>query len=336
MVQESQGTAFGNEPSSSLRAGTSRRRLPCIASRSNRTERASFRYKGIVLEKINKMGRYTVCKCGQHWLWEDKIAKNPHGRCKGCQTPWQESMYQKPKTQRYTAWQHWNKPTKRSYREVLLAPPPGLTMPVKNLKNKKWKAMESAAQQHWDTLPVSFQQTLAEMGITKQTESTPKDLQAIVVEHLESLPADLKAQLQGVLKPKEDEDEKSTAQKLKQQVGQLKDLTNRRENAQAKVNLTKESYKAALADFQELQQQLDKAQEALKASAEQYSKLMLERKIEVEPSPTQIEEEVMWEVLTKAGLTINEDKKKEIQKMMVENHTKKRRTTGVEANQTCG
>ena len=49
-----------------------------------------------------------------------------------------------------------------------------------------------------------------------------KDLEWIVVQHLESLPADLKAQQEGVIKPKEDENEKTATQKLTQQVGQLR------------------------------------------------------------------------------------------------------------------
>ena len=222
-----------------------------------------------------------------------------------------------------------------------MTPPPGLQVPgkqktLKNKQNPKWKSMETLAMQHWDSLPQTFQGALQEMGIHKKAEPEAKNLEEIVLQHLNSLPDPLKSQLEGVLKPKEEENEKTTAQKLKTNVGQIRDLTHRREAAQQKVDLLKDQYRAALGDLQELQNQLDKAQETLKASAEQYGKMMLARKIEEEPSATQIEEEVMWQMLQKAGLQITEEQKENIQKMMTENHTKRKKTEGPADQKKCG
>ena len=106
------------------------------------------------------MGRYIVRKCQQHWLWEGKV--DSHKRCKGCNRSWMATMKSQEWQQDWFTQQSnkpmwkqskkpWRKPT---YKEALLEPPPGLgATKILKGKGKKWKDMEDAATQHWDSLP---------------------------------------------------------------------------------------------------------------------------------------------------------------------------------------
>ena len=174
------------------------------------------------------------------------------------------------------------------------------------------------------------------MGIQKQTEEKPGDLKAILQQNLSALPDGLREQLEQILNPKEQDTEKTAAQKLKMKIGVLKDLTHRRDMAQTKTDQAKENYKTALTDLQELQAQLEKEQAQLKETTEQYAKLALEHKIEEPPQPNSVEEEVMWQMFQQAGITISDEQKTHMQKMMVENAATRRRTAGLGASEFSG
>ena len=295
-------------------------------------------YKGNVLEKDYRMGRYIVCSCGQHWLWEDKVQAHPTWKCKGCNRPWISQLQKvqgKPKEafsykkeRKSYSW------PRRTYKAALLEPPPGLSQP-KGLKNKQWKSLEGAAMQHWDSLPEAFKETLGGMGINKQKEEKPTDLKEILKQHLAALPEGLKSQLEGIIHPKVETTEKSAAAKMKASIGTLRDLSNRRDGAQAKVDQSKEQYKTALQDLQDLQKQIDLTQEELKQTTAEYARIAMQKKIEEIPMDTKVEEETMWQLMEQVGITVDEDKKEQLQKLLEENQTK-RRKTGPERGQKCG
>ena len=102
-----------------------------------------------------KMGRYTVCRCGGHWLWNDKIQANPEWKAKAASADgfnragrWEIQAHSQAAT------------------EQAKVPPPQLSQ--KGLKNKKWKHLEGAVQQHWDTLPQSFKGYTGNLGHRKK------------------------------------------------------------------------------------------------------------------------------------------------------------------------
>ena len=280
------------------------------------------------------MGRYTVCQCGEHWRWDDKIYANPKGQCKGCQRAWLPQLqqrgdgakgWQKPMQQRPKS-HSWPKRTgQKTYKTALIEAPPGLAQ-NKGLKNKKWQNLAGAAQQHWETLPQSFKDVLTANGIVKQPEEKPVDLKELLKQHLAALPEVLKTQLEGIIQPKEEVTEKTTAAKMKSNVGLLRDLTNRRDGAQAKVDIAKEQYKIALQDLVELQKQIEKAQEDLKETTAAWEKLAMEKKFEEPPEETAIPEDQLWPILQAAGIAFDETQKQQMQKMMVEQQTKRRKT----------
>ena len=283
------------------------------------------------------MGRYQVCQCGKHWVWEDKIKANPNMRCKGCQRTWiNQVQSEKKQAKPYFNGKRTNAHSwpPRSYKKALLEPPPGLSQ-HKGLKNKQWKSLEGAALQHWENLPIAFKETLGSMGIHKQQEEKPTDLKEILKQHLAALPEGLKSQLEGIIQPKVEHNEKTTAAKMKASIGALRDLSNRRDGAQAKVDQSKEQYRTALQDLQDLQKQIDLTQEELKQTTAEYAKLAMEKRMEETPIETKIDEETMWQLMQQVGITIEEDKKTHLQKLMEENQMK-RRKTGPERGLKCG
>ena len=258
-------------------------------------------------------------------------------KCKGCQRVWikqiQESNKQpKPYTNAKKREAHSWPP--RSYKAALVEPPPGLPQ-QRSLKNKQWKSLQGAALQHWENLPEAFKETLGGMGIQKQKEEKPTDLKEILKQHLAALPEGLKSQLEGIIHPKVENTEKSAAAKMKASIGTLRDLSNRRDGAQAKVDQSKEQYRIALQDLQDLQKQIDQTQEDLKQTTAEYARIAMEKKIEETPVETKVEEETMWQLMEQVGITIEEDKKEQLQKLLEENQTK-RRKTGPERGQKCG
>ena len=160
-------------------------------------------------------------------------------------------------------------------------------------------------------------------------------LEGDLKQHLAALPEGLKSQLEGIIHPKVETTEKSAAAKMKASIGTLRDLSNRRDGAQAKVDQSKDQYKTALQDLQDLQKQIDLTQEELKQTTAEYARIAMEKKIEEIPMDTKVEEETMWQLMEQVGITVDEDKKEQLQKLLEENQTK-RRKTGPERGQKCG
>ena len=225
-------------------------------------------------------------------------------KCKGCHRAWINQIqdgknHQKPytnaKRKEARSW------PPRSYKAALLEPPPGLPQ-QRSLKNKQWKSLQGAALQHWENLPEAFKETLGGMG-KKQKEEKPTDLKEILKQHLAALPEGLKSQLEGIIQPKAENTEKTAAAKMKASIGTLRDLSNRRDGAQAKVDQSKEQYKMALQDLQDLQKQIDQTQEELKQTTAEYARIAMEKKIEETPIETKVEEETMWQLMEQVGIT---------------------------------
>ena len=146
--------------------------------------------------------------------------------------------------------------------------------------------------------------------------------------HLSELPADIKAKVEGIVQPKIPVTEQSEAARLKQSVGQLRDLTNKKQQVQAKVDSYKELYKATLTELQEIQLEIEKVQKTLKDSTDNYAKLLEDVKIETEPQDTLLGLPSFMELMGKAGVAFSQEQKEQMEKMMEESNHKKRRVNG--------
>ena len=148
------------------------------------------------------------------------------------------------------------------------------------------------------------------------------------------MPEDVKEQIERVLQPKEEITEKGETQKLKTAVGHLRDLTNRKLQIQSKVDNLKEQYRVALQELQDIQSEIDTTQKDLKTATEQYAKLV-EVKDEHGPTETQVGVDTMLELLQKVGMNYTDAQKEDLQKLLEENHHKRRRV-GLPGEGHCG
>ena len=89
------------------------------------------------------------------------------------------------------------------------------------------------------------------------------ETQEILMSHLN--------ELESIAHPKVPVTEQSEAAKLKQSVGQLRDLTNKKKQVQAKVDSFKKKYKATLTELQDIQNEIEKVQKILKDSTDNYA-----------------------------------------------------------------
>ena len=246
-------------------------------------------------------------------------------------------------TRRKVQWATWNykgngeRWPQPSFKEALLQPPPGLGKKLKPFKTpKKVREVDEVLQKHWGTLSDEAKQAFTNMGLGVKKQEKEPDLKEILMMHLSELPADIKAKVEGIVQPKTPVTEQSEAARLKQSVGQLRDLTNKKQQVQAKVDSYKELYKATLNELQEIQMEIEKVQKTLKDSTDNYAKLLEDVKIETEPQDTLLGLPSFMELMGKAGVAFSQEQKEQMEKMMEESNHKKRRVTGLGLGGQCG
>ena len=178
------------------------------------------------------------------------------------------------------------------------------------------------------TLGVPIRRSTA-MGLGVKVQEKEPDLKEILMMHMSELPAEIKAKVEGIVQPKTPVTEQSEAARLKQYVGQLRDLTNKKQQVQAKVDSYKDLYKATFTELQEIQMEIEKVQKTLKDSTDTYAKFVEDVKIETEPQDTMLGLPSFMELLGKAGVACSAEQKDQMQKMMEESSHKKRRVNGL-------
>ena len=157
---------------------------------------------------------YEVCKgCRQSWIWHDRLIAKPDLKCTHCQTPWQSSKFPDLRRRRRVTRAAWNFPKggaqwpQKTYQNALLEAPPGLHGGQAGRKQKKAKqtALCKAVQEHWDTLPEALRTQCEALGVPPVAPPPRQDLPALIKEHLQSLPQDLKAAVEKIVKPEKPE-----------------------------------------------------------------------------------------------------------------------------------
>ena len=209
---------------------------------------------------------YTPCSKAtcNNWIWQDKLY--PGNRCRRCGTMWTTASTTTGKGKGY------GKPAGKLIKAPRSWPeaPPGLPK-VKPLK--KTKVQQEATEllaSTWTTLTEDTQHRLQAIGIgpTKPDEPELKD---VLKSHMEALPQQVQDLVNKLTTP-EPYTEREIAAKLKGRVTELKNLSMRKTQLQAKIDNVKAQYAALLTDMQELQGKLTEGQQSLKTLSDDYMK----------------------------------------------------------------
>ena len=104
----------------------------------------------------------------------------------------------------------------------------------------------------WDKLDPGLQQKLTEIGISPPPPTPEPDLQDVLRDNLAQLPAPVKELVEKITKP-QPPTEKDVANKLKQQVSSLRDLSHRKQHLQSKIDATKKAFQDLLNEMKLIQ-----------------------------------------------------------------------------------
>ena len=255
--------------------------VPYKASCPGRT-----RHSGETAEEDENMKQhYLVCKsCHQSWIWQTRVIAQPGLTCKQCGHPWQErSLADLKNHRRTTQWAKWNFNSTghqwphRTYKQAFLDPPPGLSGGGRPKKTKvKQSVLQKAIQEHWEMLPTSLKTQCEAMGLQASAPPAPADLPTLIKEHLQSLPSDLKEAVEKLVEP--DKPEPTLATKLKQSVGNLKQLAEKKAVLQQKADAVKAQYTALLQELKDMQNKIEQAQKELQETTTKYNQQLEKEK----------------------------------------------------------
>ena len=130
------------------------------------------------------------------------------------------------------------------------------------------------------------------MGVVEVETPVTPDLPTLIKEHLQSLPTDLKEAVEKLVAPTPSEP--PLASKVKQAVGTLKQLTEK------KADAVKTQYTQLLQDLKELQTKIETAQKELQTTTSQYNQQLENQKKE----DTEMAEELWPEALVTAMASV--------------------------------
>ena len=261
---------------------------------------------------------YLVCKgCGQSWLWEDRLVQKPHMACNVCGHQWKQHPLPDLRKRR-VEWASWNfnkkgeQWPKRSYKEVLVTPPPGLHGGKGPKKPKgRVKGIEKKLQEHWTSIPEALKTQLEAMGIQAAAPAPPPDLPTLIKEHLQSLPAELKEAVEKIVEPPKSETPLN--QKVKVAVGTLKQLSEKKAAIQIRADQVKQQYTQLLQDLKEIQSKIETAQKELQDATHLYNQQLEKDKEKVadESMQDEITAENLLTVMASLGMQVSAEQAKE-------------------------
>ena len=215
-------------------------------------------------------------------MWQDRLLRESGLTCRHCGTPWEIKEVKDLKARkRQTQWAQWNfshegsKWPMRTFKQALLEPPPGLQggQPRRKAKKNKPTALQKAVQEHWTTLPPALRTQCEALGIQASEPPAPPDLPTLIKEHLQSLPSDLKEAAEKLVEPPK------PATKLKQSVGQLKQLAGKKAVIQQKADAVKTQCTSLLQELKEMQTKIETAQQELRQTTSLYNQQLEKEKL---------------------------------------------------------
>ena len=130
-----------------------------------------------------------------------------------------------------------------------------------------------------------MQQKLTEIGITPSPPSPELDLKDALRDNLAQLPAPVKELVERITKPQPPL-EKDAANKLKQQVSTLRDLSQTKQTLQSKIDATKKAFQDLLDEMKNIQSKIEQEQAELNSTSTAYMSL-----VSKQPDPVQLSED---------------------------------------------
>ena len=186
------------------------------------------------------------------------------------------------------------------------------------------KGIEKKLQEHWTNIPDTLKKQLEEMGIKGAEPAAPPDLPTLIKDHLESLPTVLKEEVEKIIQPTKMEPPLN--QKLKQVVGTLKQLSEKKAAIQSKADAIKHQYTQLLNQLKETQSKIETAQKELQETTNLYNQqLEQEKQAAEEPLPEELAAENLLTVIANIGLSATPDQVKELAQKLSENVMKRRK-----------
>lgn len=144
------------------------------------------------------------------------------------------------------------------------------------------------------------------------------DLPSLIKEHLQSLPADLKEAVVKIVEP--EKPEPTLASKVKQAVGTLKQLSEKKASLQSKADAVKLQYTQLLEDLKELQGKIEVAQKELQSTTQQYNQqLEQEKQNDAEETAEDLSPEALITAMASVGLQATSAQVKDLaSKLMIQ------------------
>ena len=252
----------------------------------------------------------------------------PQLTCNQCGNAWQQDLL--PDLRRKVTWAAWNFSKaganwpKKTFKEALLDPPPGLQGGGKR-KAKKGKdlGMQKAMKEHWNQLPEAFRNQCMAMGWQAPEPPVTQDLPTLIREHLPSLPADLKEAVEKIVTP--DKPEPTLASKVKQAVGSLKQLSEKKAALQQKADAVKAQYTQLLQDLKELQGKIEVAQKELQTTATQYNQQLEQEKQNDAEMAEDLSPEALNTAMASVGLQATSAQVQDLASKLAESASKRRK-----------
>ena len=180
-------------------------------------------------------------------------------------------------------------------------------------------------QEHWDTLPQALKTQCEAMGLQASAPPAPADLPTLIKEHLQSLPSDLKEAVEKLVEP--DKPEPTLATKLKQSVGNLKQLAEKKAVLQQKADAVKAQYTALLQELKDMQNKIEQAQKELQETTTKYNQQLEKEKNEAvdDDQDFTLAPEKLVTILAKVGLQATAEQVTDFARQLEETAAKRRK-----------
>ena len=207
-----------------------------------------------------------------------------------------------------------------------LGTPAGTLRRAEKRKTKKTKTndMHKALKEHWDSLPEAFRDQCTALGVQVADPPVAPDLSSLIKEHLQSLPADLKEAVVKIVEP--EKPEPTLASKVKQAVGTLKQLSEKKASLQSKADAVKQQYTQLLQDLKELQGKIEVAQKELQNTTQQYNqKLEQEKQADAEEMAEELSPGALITAMASVGLQATSAQVKDLASKLIESAAKRRK-----------
>ena len=193
--------------------------------------------------------------CSKSWVFQDRIDRGKVHQCLECGKPWQQSWNGD------YAWRNSARKTQK------VQPPPGLGKQKKGQKPTYLEVIKKC----WEGLPEAAKDVFKSMGVDGEKEP---DILEMLKPHLDTLPEEVKKVVAEAAPKPEETTEITFTKQLKQAVGQIRDLSSKKQTLQIKADQAKSIYKTMLEELKQVTEMIEKAQKDMEALSKTYSSIL--------------------------------------------------------------